>query len=87
MSSLTPAIIALIATLAALAFYADSNYNQTLQIFNQWKAQHGLSYSTQLENEYRLKIFEANLQTINDHNSRLGKSYTMGVNQFTGLTK
>jgi len=39
------------------------------------------------EDEYRFKVFEENLREINEHNSKLGKSYTMGINQFTGLTK
>jgi len=32
-------------------------------------------------------VFEENLREINEHNSKLGKSYSMGINQFTGLTK
>lgn len=33
-----------------------------------------------------MKIFEKNLAEINKHNSLLGRTYDMGVNQFTHLT-
>lgn len=33
-----------------------------------------------------MKVFEQNLEKINTHNSLLGRSYDMGVNQFTHLT-
>jgi len=34
-----------------------------------------------------MKIFEQNIKNINNHNSLLGRSYDMGINQFTHLTK
>lgn len=39
------------------------------------------------ENAYRLKIFEKNVDTINKHNSLLGRSYDLGINQFTAYSK
>jgi len=34
-----------------------------------------------------MKIFKKNVNDINNHNSLLGRSYDMGINQFTHLTK
>ena len=33
-----------------------------------------------------MKIFEKNFEEINTHNSLLGRSYDLGINQFTHLT-
>lgn len=34
-----------------------------------------------------MKIFLNNLEKINLHNSKLGKTYEEGINQFAALTK
>jgi len=34
-----------------------------------------------------MKVFDENVKIVNEHNSKLGKSYTMGINQFTAYTK
>lgn len=39
------------------------------------------------QDEYRFKIFEENVKAINEHNSKLDKPYTMGINRFTGFTE
>jgi len=36
---------------------------------------------------YRIGVFNENLRLINEHNILPGRSYDMGVNQFTGLTQ
>ena len=43
-------------------------------------------YATKLEEKYRRKIFELNMDYINFVNL-LGKDYTLGVNEYTDLTK
>lgn len=39
------------------------------------------------ENTYRFRIFSQNLEAIYEHNSKLGRSYDKGVNQFTAYTQ
>ena len=39
------------------------------------------------QDEYRFKIFEENVKAINEHNFKLDKTYTMGINRFTGFTE
>jgi hypothetical protein len=85
----------LVATLIALSIAAGahlySSSHQYLTIegqFNAWKKQFNIgSEFDAAENLYRMKIFEQNLEEINNHNSLLGRSYETGVNQFTHLTK
>ena len=38
------------------------------------------------EEIYRYGIFLSTLAKINEHNSKLGKTYTEGLNQFSSLT-
>jgi hypothetical protein len=40
-----------------------------------------------LEDHYRSKIFDINVAKINAHNSNPLRTYDMGINQFTALTK
>lgn len=69
--------------LTALGLYRSTT--QPMGEYAQWKARFGVTYS-QTEDKYRENIFNANLQKINTHNGLLGRSYEMGVNQFTALT-
>ena len=58
------------------------------QIYESWKLEHNIGQDfNEAENLYRMKLFEQNLEEINTHNSLLGKSYEMGANRFSHLTK
>ena len=55
--------------------------------FQQWKTQFGIKYSSALEDQFRQKIFLENLAEIETHNAQEHRTYDMGVNQFTALTR
>ncbi|KAM3142230.1 hypothetical protein pb186bvf_005639 [Paramecium bursaria] len=73
----------LIIALIALTIGLYSQLGETSE-FQKWKQQHLKSYSP-VEEQYRLKIFEENLQTILKHNSG-NHGWKMGLNQFADLT-
>jgi KDEL-tailed cysteine endopeptidase len=52
--------------------------------FNEWADLYGKSYEP-TERDYRISIYEANVEKINAHNA-LNLSWTMGINQFADLT-
>jgi hypothetical protein len=52
--------------------------------YQQWKAQYSQIY-TEEEDLYRREIFYKTLEKVNKHNSQLGASYKMGLNQFTAM--
>lgn len=79
---------------AALAFFAlqMKTSNKSLGIadvkaFSQWKSQLGKKYSSPAEQEYRMKVFKANLAIINSHNAKSDQQYTMSLNDFADITK
>jgi len=65
---------------------ADSGREGLLGEFAAFKNAHGKSYSSLSEMEYRLGVFQANLETINAHNADPTQTYTLGVNQFSDMT-
>lgn len=80
-------ILALAAT-AAFMMYSAEESQSTEQIFNEWKEEHGLMLDlSPQELVYRLKIFERNLQAINEHNAKPNQSYKMGINKFTAYSQ
>lgn len=52
----------------------------------QWMARHGRTYSSNLEKERRLKIFQDNVEFIESFNAANNKSYKLSVNEFADLT-
>lgn len=66
----------------ALVVFAGSVATQPS--FNEFEARYGKSY-TPTERDYRISIYNNNLDTIEAHNAK-DLSWTMGVNQFTDLT-
>lgn len=79
-------ILALVAT-AAFMMYSAQESQSTEPIFEEWKEKHGLMLDLSAQEQvYRLKIFERNLQVINEHNSKPNQSYKMGINKFTAYT-
>jgi C1A family cysteine protease len=83
--------LALILTLAATALFllsAQDSARSSQELFNEWRSQYGSMLKLTPEEEtFRFKIFEKNLQEINEHNAKEGQSYKMGVNQFTAFTQ
>jgi cathepsin L len=54
--------------------------------FASFKATFNKTYDTPMEEISRLRIFEANLQKIAEHNSNPRWTYTLGVNQYADMT-
>ncbi|XP_031481813.1 low-temperature-induced cysteine proteinase-like [Nymphaea colorata] len=70
--------------------YNEENPNgrtdlEVTQMFEDWMAIHGKSYSDVTEKEKRFKIFKDNLLYIDRHNVG-DHSYELGLNQFSDLT-
>ncbi|XP_074273354.1 cysteine proteinase COT44-like [Silene latifolia] len=65
----------------------NNNINSSsYDLFEKWCNQYGKSYPSQQEKRYRFKIFEDNLEFINNHNSSGMSSYTLDINAFADLT-
>ena len=60
---------------------------ETKSDFQLWKERFGIKYESMFEEAYRERIFLENLEAINLHNINEHKTYTQGVNQFTGMTQ
>lgn len=85
-TALTALLIVSLA-IGSLLYSTPVHDNSIEQQFNSWKNEFNIGKEMdQAENLYRMKVFEKNIQEINRHNSLLGKSYEMGVNQFSHLT-
>ncbi len=87
MKSVKLAILAVVACLAAVALLSTSTPSSPRERYEQWKSDFGkLVKITPEEDEYRFLIFEKNLKAIEEHNAQPEHTYTVGINQFTGLT-
>jgi cathepsin L len=53
--------------------------------FNSWASLHGKSYNSQREYSYRLSVYRANLDFVENHN-RQNLGFTVAMNQFADLT-
>lgn len=81
-------LIAALACIAAIALLTTSTPQTPRERYEQWKTEYGHLYRISKEQDaFRFKIFEANLKEIEEHNAKEDKTYTMGVNQFTGYTQ
>ena len=58
----------------------------SLALYKQWKQKLNINFDAE-EDVYRFKVFEQNLAKINEHNSKVGKTHTEGINQFSFLTE
>jgi hypothetical protein len=88
MKSVKLAILAVVACLAAVALLSTSTPSSPRERYEQWKSDFGkLVKITPEEDEYRFLIFEKNLKAIEEHNAQPEHTYTVGINQFTGLTQ
>ena len=84
--------IALLTTLLMVAgillLGKPETHKTPLQEFREWRNQYAqMQELTPQEELYRLGVYQKNLEVINQHNQLLGRSYDMGVNQFTALTQ
>jgi hypothetical protein len=88
------AALAVVGVAAAIAVFAlnygpsQGNalyYNQD-NTFNNYLAQHGKSYASTEEYEYRRELFERQLALANEHNSQNGLSWTYSINKFSDMT-
>jgi len=73
--------VAILLALLPVIIYALS----VEQSFNAWSLLHGKEYRTQVENNFRLKVFRNNLEFIENHN-RQNLGFTVAMNQFGDLT-
>ena len=70
----------------AIIFFELKTPDQTLVLYNEWKAKLNARFDIE-EDAYRFKIFQQNLDKVNSHNSKVGKTHTEGLNQFCFLTQ
>jgi C1A family cysteine protease len=82
----TIAIIAIAASLAATLFvlYPSESYNADAE-FLKFVQEHSKSYTTESEYTFRQSLFANNLKIVEEHNAK-GKSWTLGVNEFSDWT-
>ena len=87
-NSLTALLLVAIAVVGVTLYSQSVDQESIPALYNQWKSKHSIGNDfTASENLYRMKIFEQTLEEINTHNSLLGRSYELGLNQFSALTK
>ena len=77
----------IIAIIGAAAVLLNNQSTPAVSEFESWKAHHGITFSSEIENAFREKIFLENLAKINQHNSNDYRTYDMGLNQFSALTQ
>jgi cathepsin L len=82
------ALLIALVSFAAVTFILNPHHKSGDMTFAEWKIEHGLMQDlSESEEQYRLKVYQENVRIINEHNSKLGKSYEMGINKFTAYTK
>ena len=59
----------ILAIIGAAAVLFNNQSTSPVSEFESWKAKHGVSFSTEVENAYRERIFLENFANINTHNS------------------
>nr|ACU82389.1 cathepsin L 1 [Pheronema raphanus] len=70
----------------AITFACEDRLDKSLDTdWKIWKATHKKVYYTLIEENFRRLIWEDNLSTFNEMNSR-GLSYTLGTNEFADMT-
>ncbi|XP_027182057.1 zingipain-2-like, partial [Coffea eugenioides] len=58
----------------------------TADLFENWCKQHGKTYPSEEEKQYRLRVFEDNYDYVTKHNSLANSTYTLSLNAFADLT-
>ena len=59
---------------------------RVLRLFEKFQRDHGVTYDSPEERHTRLAVFSLNVDTIDAHNARPGRTYVAGVTRFTDLT-
>ncbi|KAJ6250786.1 hypothetical protein M0813_15601 [Anaeramoeba flamelloides] len=62
-----------------------STISASFKKFSTFASEFGKIYKTQEEHTYRQKVFQSNLEMIENHNAQ-NKGYKLGLNQFSDLT-
>jgi cathepsin L len=75
--------LALIGAAAILLNHQQS----TPSPFESWKTTHSISFTSEVENAYRERIFLKNFAEIEAHNANEFRTYSMGLNQFSAMTQ
>ena len=73
--------------LCLLATFAGLVAGTFMAEFRQFEIQFNKEYSSQQERQSRYEVFAKNLANIHSHNSKPNISWTMGINQFTDMTR
>ncbi|KAL9661497.1 hypothetical protein QQ045_026321 [Rhodiola kirilowii] len=63
------------------------HYSSMVDRYRHWKVEHSKIYPTADESERRFEIFQENVNYIDAFNADINKTYTLGLNQFTDLTR
>ncbi|KAG9140254.1 hypothetical protein Leryth_014701 [Lithospermum erythrorhizon] len=58
----------------------------TSDLFENWLKEHGKTYTSEQEKQYRFNIFEDNYAYVASHNSADNSSYTLSLNGFADLS-
>jgi len=77
----------LLALLGAATIFLAQQAPSKRSVFESWKANHTIYFTSETENIYREKIFHENLAKIEAHNAQKDKTYAMGLNQFSAMTE
>jgi C1A family cysteine protease len=77
----------LLAIIAVAALLFNQHAAPVQNDFQVWKQDFGIKYESMFEEAYRERVFLENLAQIKLHNSNEFKTYTKGINQFTGMTQ
>ena len=85
MKILSVLIVATIIASAYFAFQSTSPLDAELE-FGNFIASYNKNYASEEEYNFRLSVFAEQLKIINEHNAK-GKSWTLGVNQFSDWTR
>ncbi len=76
-------LLLILATILSVFLLSSQDNNESN--FETWKKDHNIKFN-QDEEIYRYGVFLSTLAKINEHNSKLGKTHTEGLNQFSALT-
>ncbi|KAL9269857.1 Senescence-specific cysteine protease SAG39-like protein, partial [Drosera capensis] len=79
------ALVVICLGLSAIESSAISHEPSMVKRHEEWMIQHGRTYKDHAEKDARFQIFQKNVELIEAHN-KMGKSYTLSVNQFADLT-
>lgn len=83
--SLIGVLLVAMAIISGIVYTNVDSRSSEQQLFEEWKQKIGVIFDAN-EAIYRFKIFQENLDKINRHNSKLGKSHEEGLNNFAFLT-